>query len=170
MEIVNRVVQSGIVVYDLEDLWDEGEVKTLDIAPFLDQGLIVRERLFRKRVADFDWDIFNDAHVAMQCSTNALVPAWAYMLVVSRLSKARSVGLGTTQDIMRDWFMLALEREDWSRFEDRIVVVKGCGTGIVPESAYVRVMNNMMSVARKVMYGEPCSNVPLWRMARKNAN
>ena len=163
MELVNRVAKSGIVVYNLEDLWDGCPVRTLDIAPFLDQGLIVREELFRSRVGDYDWQQFDGTHVAVNCSSDALIPSWAWMLVTSRLTGARSVELGTAEDTVRAWFTRALADEDWSRYEGRIVVVKGCGASIVPESAYATAMTRLMTVARKVMYGEPCSNVPLWR-------
>lgn len=169
MELVNRVAQSGIVVYNLEDLWDHEPVKTLDIAPFLDQGLIVREKLFRRRVGDFEWDQFRGAHVAVHCSTDALIPSWAWMLVISRLRSARSVELGSAEEAVRSWFAQALENEDWSRFKDRIVVVKGCGAAIVPDSAYAAATAKLMAVARKVMYGEPCSNVPIWRQPRQHA-
>ena len=163
MELVNRVAQSGIIVYNLEDLWDGSPVRVLDIVPFLDEGLLVREKLFRKRAGEFDWAQFEGSHVAVHCSTDALIPSWAWMLVIARLAGAKSVELGSKEDVVRSWFAQALAKEDWSRFSGRIVVVKGCGAAIVPDSAYAGAMTQLMSVARKVMYGEPCSNVPIWR-------
>ncbi|MDE2730170.1 MAG: DUF2480 family protein [Bacteroidota bacterium] len=163
MDIVNRVARSGIVVYDLEKLWDGSPVRVLDIAPFLDQGLLVREKLFRKRAGAFDWAQFEGAHVAVHCSTDALIPSWAWMLVISRLTAAKSVELGSAEDVVRSWFAQALAKEEWFRFRGRIVVVKGCGAAIVPDSAYAGAMTRLMPVARKVMYGEPCSNIPIWR-------
>ena len=170
MEIVNRVAQSGIEVYNLESLWDGAPIRELDLAPFLEQGLVLREKPFRAHVAAHDWVAYDDAHVAVHCSTDALIPAWAYMLVATRLNGARSVGLGSRDDVIRDWFECALAREDWSQYSDRIVVVKGCGTGIVPLSAYMTAIQRLMPVARKVMYGEPCSSVPLWRKPKPNAS
>ncbi len=170
MEIVNRVAQSGIEVYNLEKLWDGAPVLELDLTPFLEQGLLLREKPFRAKVAAHDWAMYQDAHVAVYCSTEALIPAWAYMLVASRLHEARSVGLGTPEEIVRNWFERELADEDWSRYSDRIVVVKGCGSGIVPESAYVTAIQRLMRVARKVMYGEPCSNIPLWRRPKTHAS
>ena len=169
MELVNRVAQSGIVVYNLEDLWDHSPVRTLDIAPFLDQGLVVREKLFRRQVGEFDWVQYDGAHVAVYCSTDALIPSWVWMLIIARLDGARSVVLGSAKEAVRSWFARALEREDWSRFSNRIVVVKGCGAAVVPESAYAIATAKLMGVARKVMYGEPCSNVPIWRQPRQHA-
>ena len=170
MEIVNRVAQSGIEVYNLEELWDGAPIREFDLAPFLEQGLVLREKSFRAHVASHDWDTYDDAHVAVHCSTDALIPAWAHMLVATHLSGARSVGLGSREEVIRDWFECALAREDWSQYSDRVVVVKGCGSGIVPSSAYVTAVQRLMPVAKKVMYGEPCSNIPLWRKPKPNAS
>jgi len=163
MTIVNKVQQSGIVVYNLESLWDGACVTEVDLAPFLVAGLMLREREFRGHVADHDWAKYAGQHVGIYCSTDAIVPTWAYLLVASRLDQARSAVQGRKEDVVRHFFARALVEEDWSRYQDRIVVVKGCGSGIVPLSAYVFAMRNLMPVARKVMYGEPCSSVPLWR-------
>lgn len=168
MEIVNRVAQSGIEVYDLELLWAGHEIKELDLASFLEGGFLLREKLFRSQVAAYDdWQAFNGVHVALFCSTDALVPMWAYMLIASHLDHARSITMGQKADVIREQFTLALEHEDWTKFSDRIVVVKGCGSGIVPESAYARATRELQKVARKVMFGEPCSSVPIWRRPKE---
>ena len=163
MEIVNRVAQSGIKVYDLELLWEDHPIKELDLSSFLDRGILLREKPFRAQVAAYDWQEFDGVHVALFCSTEALVPMWAYMLIASCLDRARTVTMGRRSDAVRELFALALAMEDWSRFSDRIVVIKGCGSGIVPESAYIRATTELQKVARKVMFGEPCSSVPVWR-------
>ena len=163
MELVNRVQRSGIQVYDLESLWDQAPVTELDLSQFLAQGLVLREKDFRRQVAEHDWARYADRHVAIYCSTDAIVPTWAYLLITSKLAAARSVVQGRQCDAVRAHFAEALRVQDWTAFEDRIVVLKGCGSGIVPFSAYVTAMRKLMRVARKVMYGEPCSNVPLWR-------
>lgn len=163
MEIVNRVAQSEIMVYDLGALWDEAPVVELDIAPFLVEGIVLREKVFRGRVEEHDWAGYAGKHVAAYCSTDAIVPTWAYLLVAARLQDARSVAFGRSTDLVRDHFARALEREDWSRFENRMVVIKGCGSSVVPTSAYLQAMESLLGVARKLMYGEPCSSVPLWR-------
>ncbi len=166
MAIVNKVQTSGIQVYDLESLWDGASLTELDLAPFLKFGQVLIEREFRRKVADFDWSPFGGTHVAIYCSTDAIVPTWAYLLLTARLDSARSVTFGRQADAVAAYFERALQREDWDRFDDRIVVIKGCGTGLVPSGAYVTAMRHLTSVARKVMYGEPCSNVPLWRKKR----
>ena len=166
MEVVNRVQRSGIQVFNLAQLWDGASVKELDLSPFLLSGLMLREKVFRDRVGAHDWSSYADRHVAVYCATDAIVPTWAYLLVASKLSAARSVVQGRKSDAVRAHFARALDAEDWGRFTDRIVVIKGCGSAIVPLSAYVTAMRRLMPVARKIMFGEPCSSVPLWRRKR----
>lgn len=162
--IVNRVAESEIIVYSLEDLWDEKPVVELDLAPFLYRGLILREKEFREQVKEHDWSQYRDQHVAVFCSADTIVPTWAYMLVASKLAPfAASVAYGRKEDLVRDHYVRALEWEDWSKYKDRIVVVKGCGSRLVPTDAYVLAMTKLQEVARKLMYGEPCSSIPLWR-------
>lgn len=162
--IVNRVAESDIEVYDLALLWDGQPVVEFDLAPFLVEGLILREKEFRQHVKEHDWAHYADRHVAVFCSTDAIVPTWAFMLVASKLEgTARSVGYGSAQDVVRDHFVRALEAEDWSRYADQIVVIKGCGNAVVPPNAYLLATQKLQGVARKLMYGEPCSSVPLWR-------
>ena len=164
MEIINRVAESEIEVYNLDALWDGAPVVELDIEPFLVEGLILREKVFREHVKAHDWAQYAGKHVAVYCSAAAIVPTWAYMLIASKLEGlARSMAFGRQEDLVRDHFTRVLAAEDWSRYQDRIVVVKGCGTGTVPVSAYVGAMQQLQRVARKLMYGEPCSSVPLWR-------
>jgi hypothetical protein len=166
--IVNRVAESDIIVFNLEELWDGHPVHEIDIAPMLFRGLVLREREFREQVKAYDFSAHRDAHVAVHCSTDAIVPVWAFMLIASRLDGvAASVALGTPQQIIRDRFTLALAGHDWDRFAGRIVVVKGCGSRIVPASAYVEATRRLQSVANKIMYGEPCSSVPVWRKPKE---
>lgn len=162
--IINRVAESDIELYDLEALWDGAEVVELDLTPFLVEGLILREQHFRDEVRAHDWSQYADKHVAVYCSADAIVPTWAYMLVATTLEGiARSVAAGRAGDLLRDHFVRALAAEDWTRYRDAIVVVKGCGSKLVPLDAYVIATQRLQAVARKLMYGEPCSSVPLWR-------
>ncbi|MFQ5572368.1 MAG: DUF2480 family protein, partial [Rhodothermales bacterium] len=162
--------ESDIEVYDLGALWDGKPVVEFDIEPFLVEGLILREKEFRAHVKQHDWGQYADQHVAVYCSTDAIVPTWAYMLMASKLEGiARSVTYGRKDDVLRDYFARVLEAEDWAKYRDRIVVVKGCGSHIVPTSAYVGALQKLQRVARKLMYGEPCSSVPLWRRPKAQA-
>ncbi len=164
MEIVNRVAESDIVVYNLEDLWDGKPVVEFDLAPFLVEGLVLREKPFRESVKAHDWDQYAGQHVAVFCSTDAIIPTWAAMLVASKLEgQAASVASGRAADLIRDYFTRALDAEDWTQYEDKPVVIKGCGSKVVPANAYLIATQKLQGVARKLMYGEPCSSVPLWR-------
>ncbi len=165
--IVNRVAQSDLVVFNLEDLWDHRPVVEFDLAPFLFREIVLREKDFRASMKAFDWAQYADCHVAVFCSADAIIPTWAWMLVASKLQPvACSVALGRREDLMRDHFARALESMDWSRYEGKPVVVKGCGSEVAPPAAYLLATTKLQQVAAKLMYGEPCSSVPLWRKPR----
>lgn len=162
--VVNRVAQSGIEVLDLSQFEPAEDPAVIDIAPFLDGGLILREKSYREAVAAFDFDVFAGRTVAVSCSADALVPIWAWMLVATRLDGiAARVVIGSPADALREHFADAIASFDWTRYRDRTVVVKGCGSGRVPDAAYVMATAALQKVAGKVMFGEPCSTVPLWR-------
>ena len=166
--IVNRVAESDIEVFDLSSLWQvDGatpEVISFDLAPFLFQGLILKEKDFRAEMKAHDWSAYTNKVVAVHCSADAIVPIWAYMLVASKLKDfAFVVGFGEEEAVIRDHFVRSLEAFDWSAYADRIVVIKGCGNKVVPMDAYMIATQKLQQVARKIMYGEPCSSVPLWR-------
>jgi hypothetical protein len=165
----NRVAQSEIVVYNLAELWDERPITELDIAPFLVEGLMLKEEPFRNDVKAHDWSQYDGHHVALYCSTDAIVPTWGYMLIASKLEGvAASVTFGREDDVLRDYYVRALEAQDWAPFEDRPVVIKGCGGDTVPQVAYLIATQKLQGVARKLMYGEPCSSVPLWRRPKED--
>lgn len=162
--IINRVAESDIQIFNLEELWDGAPVRELDLEPFLVEGLVLREREFRQRVKEYEWSQFEGARLAVFCSTDAIVPTWAFMLIASRVKGiVRSVAPGRINDIIRDHYTRALAEVDWERYRDRNVVIKGCGSKLVPTSAYVAATLQLQDVASKLMYGEPCSSVPLWR-------
>jgi len=162
--IRNRVEESDLMVLDLEKLWEKGEVVTFDIAPLLDRGLVLREKAFREAIDNHDWTRYRGKCVAVDVSTRAIVPKWAFMLVAAKLhDEAGTVQFGTPDDLRRDEYFRLLADHDWSRYQDRNVVVKGCPSELVPTSAYVHAMTALQDVAGKVMYGEACSAVPVWR-------
>jgi hypothetical protein len=160
----NRVQQSEITTFNLENLWDDRPVSEIDVAPFLVEGLMLKEKPFRQEVKEHDWSQYDGHHVAIHCSTDAIVPTWGFMLIASKLDGvAESVTFGHEEDVMRDYYVRVLEDFDWSAFEDRPVVVKGCASELVPDNAYLIATRKLQQHARKLMYGEPCSSVPLWR-------
>lgn len=168
--IVNRVADSDIEVLDLAavvaaTLGESPASVAVDLAPWLHRGLVLREVDFRAHVAAHDWTAYASAVVAVACTTDALIPTWAWMLVAARLSDAGAafVGVGDEATVRSESIAAALSAADLSRYRDRIVVVKGCGAS-VPPGAYAMAMARLTAAgARKVMYGEPCSSVPIWR-------
>jgi hypothetical protein len=166
--IENSVADSEIQVFNLADLWDDRPVTELDISTFLVEGLMLKEKEFREQVDEHDWSAYDGEHVALYCSTDAIVPTWGYMLIATKLRDvAASTTLGREDDLHREYYVQALADVDWSAYEDRPVVVKGCGSDVVPEMAYARATQKLQAVARKLMYGEPCSSVPLWRRPKE---
>jgi len=166
--IENSVADSEIQVFNLADLWDDRVVTEFDISTFLVEGLMLKAKSFREGVKEHDWSQYDDEHVTLYCSTDAIVPTWGYMLIASKLKDvAASTTFGRADDLRREYYVQALDTVDWSVYEDRPVVIKGCGSDVVPEMAYVRATQKLQEVARKLMYGEPCSSVPLWRRPQK---
>jgi len=162
--ITNRVAQGNIEVYDLSSHWDGQPLSEVDIEPFLYKGLMLREKEFRAAVKAYDLAAHEGHHVAVYCSADAIVPTWAYMFIATKLQGiAEQVTFGRQEDLLREHFTRALAAEDWSAYKDKNVVVKGCGSKIVPVSAYVDAVQRLQKVAAKLMFGEPCSSVPLWR-------
>ena len=162
--IVNRVAESDLMVFNLEDFWDGGQVREIDLAQYLFKGLILKENAFREAVKELDLEEYRDAHVAVSCSTNAVIPTWAYMLMAARLAPvAASVSYGTTEELVRQKIGTSLATHDWSKYEKRNVIVKGCPSDIIPTAAYLDAVTRLQPVAAKIMYGEACSSVPIWR-------
>lgn len=167
--VVNKVAASGIQVLDLADM-SPAEVQVIDLEQFLFGGLILKEKHFRQEVRDHDWEVYRGAHIGIICSVDTIVPVWAYMLLGSTLDGiAAFVTVGDEGAVRREAFLRALGSYDWSAHQDRIVVVKGCGTSAVPESAFVHCVTQLQRVASKIMFGEPCSSVPLWRRPKNKA-
>ncbi len=163
-DIVNRVSQSSLVTFDLEEYYPEGDRVLLDISPWLYEGMILREKDFRKQVSEHDWDDYQDKYVAINCSTDAIVPAWAYMLITTRLQPyAARIIIGDLNDLETELYREIIHGLDLSPYKDKPVIIKGCSNKPVPLNAYVWATEKMQSVARSVMYGEACSSVPLYK-------
>jgi hypothetical protein len=163
-QIINRVSASNLISFDLEELYTPGERITFDIKDLLFQELILKEKDFRAFVKAHDWSKYEGKHVAIVCSTDAIVPTWAFMLLsISLQPFAGTVIFGSLDDLERQLFKQKLDAVDWQKFQQAKVVVKGCGKVEVPVSAYVEVVNRLRPIASSIMYGEPCSTVPLFR-------
>lgn len=168
--IINKVAESDLIVFDLEDFWDRRELITMDLAPLLFKGLILKERDFRQAMKDLDESQFSNKHVAVTCSTSAVIPTWAYMAVAAKLAPvAASVGYGSHADIVRERISAQLALHNWTQYEGKNVIVKGCPSDMVPTSAYVDAVSALQKVAAKIMYGEACSSVPIWKKSHQSA-
>lgn len=162
--IVNRVANSPLVTFDLEAYYHPGERILFDIKDLLYQELILREKDFRQHIKETDWSIYKGKNVAIWCSADAIIPTWAYMLLATRLAPyANMVIFGTLDDLEKALFQKAIAAIDLKRFMDKKVVVKGCSRIKVPDAAYVEITRLLTPLASSIMYGEPCSTVPLFK-------
>jgi hypothetical protein len=163
-EIINRVTSSPLVTFDLEELYTPGERVLFDLKSLLFQELILREKDFRDFIKSHDWSQYTNKHVAITCSADAVVPTWAYMLLTASLQPyASSVIFGSLQDLEINLFKNALDKIDWERYSNTKVVIKGCSKVEVPISSYVEVTHRLRPVASSIMFGEPCSTVPVFK-------
>ncbi|MDR9397612.1 DUF2480 family protein [Salibacter sp.] len=167
-EIVNRVKKSRTKLLDLEDYYTELQLAKLDIVPFLYEGLILREQEFRKSADEFDWRKFEGKFVRVFCSADAIVPTWAYMLVASKLSPiASGVGFGSDREFKLTIFEEIISSIDFSQYDNERVIIKGCSKVEVPENVYLRLTAKLQPFAKSIMFGEPCSTVPVYKKPRK---
>lgn len=163
-EIVNRIANSPIVTFKLEEHVPQGDRILMDVKDRLFQGMILRERDFRNWIKEHDWSQYEGQHVAITCSVDALVQTWAYMILQSKLQPhAATVVFGGLEELEKQLWMNELDKVDWSQFADRPVVVKGCSDIEVPTGVYVEATRRLMPHAKKISYGEPCSTVPVWK-------
>ncbi len=163
-EIVNRVANSKLKVIDLEELYPNGQRMSLDISQWLYEGIVLREKEFRTHLEEYDWSRFQDAYVAIHCSTEAIVPGWAYLLVSVYLNNvALKSAIGTQEDLETLIFSELISELDISEYENRPVIIKGCTHKPIPENAYVMLAEKLQPVANSIMYGEACSSVPLYK-------
>lgn len=163
-DIVNKVAESGLVTFDLADLYLQGERILYDIKQHLFQGLILREKDFREAVKQTNWKAYQDQYVAITCSADAIVPTWAYMLLANKLAPyAKVISFGNLETLETVLFDRALTTLNIDTYRDQRVVVKGCGEIPVPVSAFVALTAKLSTVAKSIMYGEPCSTVPIYK-------
>jgi len=163
-EIVNRVAQSKLITFNLEDHYLEGKRVVLDIKDWLHEELILKEKDFRSFVAEHNWEQYKDSYVALGCSTDAIVPGWAYMLINTKLSAfAKKTIIGTLEDMETALYQTIIDNLEVSDFKDKSVIIKGCSNKPVPPNAYLWIISKIQLVAKSVMYGEACSSVPLYK-------
>lgn len=163
-EIINKVAQSGLETIDLEDYYPRGETVVFDIKDHLFMGLILKEKDFRAAVQSHDWEQYRGKNVGLICSVDAIVPLWAYMLVMTQLEPiAAYAAFGDATFIHNTLYLQNLAKIDVSAFTDKRIVIKGCGDKRVGEIAYAEITRLLRPVAKSIMYGEPCSTVPVYK-------
>lgn len=162
--IVNKVAESGIVTLDLEQFYPKAARMVFDLKEHLFMGLILKEKDFRAALQQLDWSIYNGANVAVTCSADAIIPVWAYMLVASYLEPvAANVVFGTEQEMIDALIQRSINTLNVAEYTDKRVVVKGCGEINIPASAYLSITHRLRPVVKSIMYGEPCSTVPIYK-------
>ena len=162
--IVNRVAVSALITFDLEKLYQIGTRLSIDLSQWLLQGLLLKEKEFRAQLKDHDWSVYQDHFIALHCSTEAIIPAWASLLVTTHLQPyARKIVLGTLNDLEVQLFAEEIQLLDLSQYLDQPVIIKGCSEKTVPQDAYVQLIAKLQPVVKSLFYGEACSSVPLYK-------
>jgi hypothetical protein len=165
--IVNRVAKSGIISIDLEEYFPKEEIVEFDIKDWLFHGLILKEQDFRTRLEEHDWSAYQDKHVLLICSTEAIIPVWAYMLLSMKLKPfAKSVTQGDRKTFLQQYYHDLIQNLNPEEYKDMRLVIKGCSDKDVPSSAYSEITTRLLPVAKTIMYGEPCSTVPVYKAAK----
>ncbi len=163
-EIINRVANSKLITFDLEDFYPKGERVLFDIKDWLLEGLVLRETVFREKALAHDWSQYQDKFIALTCSTDAIIPAWAYMLLSTHLQPfAKKVVAGNLDTLETVLYTEILKDLDVSEFKGKPIIVKGCAYKPVPQNAYLLLIEKLQPVAKSILYGEACSSVPLFK-------
>jgi len=166
-EIINKVAASGIITIDLEAYYPKDNIASLDIKPLLFMEMILKEKDFRQQLKEISWEQYKDKYVAVFCSSDAIIPRWAFMLIATYLQPyAKDFVAGTKEDLINQLMRKNLETIDPTDFQDKRVVIKGCGDIDISAVAYLETTKRLLPYAQSIMYGEPCSTVPVFK--RKN--
>jgi len=166
-EIVNKVTGSGLLTIDLEDIYPAGERAVFDLKDFLWQGLALKEKDFRTALKEYDWTVYEGKYVALFCSVDTIVPIWAFMLVTKYLEPyCIEVIYGNAETMESNLFKKAIGKLNLNDYNNQRVVVKGCGKLPVPVAAYVELTKVLRPVAKSIMFGEPCSTVPIYKKTK----
>jgi hypothetical protein len=162
--IVNRIAASGLVTIDLEEYYPKGETTVFDLKDYLFRGLILKEKDFRAALQELNWEQYRDKNVAITCSADAIVPRWAFMLVATYLQpKAKEIVFGDEKTLQQTLLLKNMAAINGQDYFDQRVIVKGCGDVDIPEAAYVEITNKLRPYVKSIMYGEACSNVPIFK-------
>jgi len=162
--IVNKVAESGLITIDLEEYYPKEEPAVFDLKEHLFMGMILKEKDYREALKNLDWSFYQNKNVCITCTADAVIPVWAYMLTATYLEPvAKDVIFGSEDFLHRALFLKNLSKIDTTEFADKRVVIKGCGDKNITETAYVEITKLLRPVAKSIMYGEPCSTVPIYK-------
>ncbi|MFT4684383.1 MAG: hypothetical protein ACI863_000984 [Flavobacteriales bacterium] len=163
-DIINRVTNSKLVTIDLEDYYPEGKRIVFDIKDWLFKELILKEKEFRTSVNEHDWSQYQDSFVALTCSSDAIIPSWAYILISTNLAGiAKKIVVGSISGLETSIFQDIINNLDVTEYQDMPVIIKGCSTKQISETTYVQLVSKLTPIARTIMFGEACSTVPLFK-------
>lgn len=165
--ILNKVANSVLVNFDLESYIPKGSRTFIDISQWLEQGFLLREKPFREALITHDWKEYSRHYIALGCSTGAILPAWASLLVTSYLQPvAKTIVLGSLVELERQIFREMITELDLTPFKGKPIMIKGCSDTTIPQDAYILLVQRLQSVAKSLFYGEACSSVPLWKVKK----
>ncbi|MGY5850691.1 DUF2480 family protein [Salegentibacter sp. F14] len=166
-EIINRVASSKLVTFNLEDYYPEGERVLFDIKDWLLDGFVLREKDFREQAKTHNWNKYEGKYIALTCSSDAIIPAWAYMLLATYLQPyAKKVVTGNLETLESILFTEIIDNLDPSDLKDKPVIIKGCSNKPVPKNAYLLLIEKLQPIVKSLMYGEACSSVPLYKRTK----
>ena len=162
-EIVNRVANSQLKTIDLEEFYPIGNRIVLDIKQWLFHELILKETDFRNSLKDHNWNQYKNCYVALTCSSDAIIPSWAFMLISTYLSSAKKVIVGNLEALETAVFSEIIQNFETSEYEDKPIIIKGCSNKPIPATAYIQLIKKLQPLAKSIMFGEACSTVPLYK-------
>lgn len=166
MELVNRVAQSGLITLDLETFFPEGEIVAFDLKNYLFMEMILKEKDFREALKNHDWSSYQGKNLAVFCSADAIIPMWAYMLVATYAAPVVNDIIQTTPDrFVEAAFLKKIAALDLTEYAGKRMVIKGCSDQPVPPAAYLEITRRLQPIAQSILFGEPCSTVPVYKKA-----
>ena len=161
---INKIAESGLITLDLEKYVPKESAAVFDLKDFLFMGMILKEKDFREALKKEDWEKYRNKNVAVTCSADAIIPVWAYMLVTTQLQPvAKEIVIGNEKELYKSLFIKNLSTISPTEFTDKRVVIKGCGDTPIDDFAYAEATKILLPVAKSIMYGEPCSTVPVYK-------
>ena len=164
--IVNRVAESKLITFDLQEFYPNGERVFFDISEWLEKGLVLKEKKFRDKAKGHAWGEFKGKYVAIDCSTDAIIPAWAPLLIASYLNSfAKEVVFGDLEMLENHIFKGIIDDLNLDLYRDKPIIIKGCSEKEIPENVFIQLLARFQKVAKSIFYGEACSSVPIWKKA-----